>query len=82
MLSQEELKNGYSMEGNIGPNDFEEVTNNNDDEDNNEEEEDNWNENYRDAGERAGESGNAFNAVTYDLQRRDRWRDSIHTIFY
>jgi hypothetical protein len=24
MLSQEELKNGYSMEGNIGPNDFEE----------------------------------------------------------
>jgi len=51
------------------------VTNNNDDdEDTNEEEEDNWNESYRDAGERAGESGNALNAVTYDLQRRDRWR--------
>jgi hypothetical protein len=56
------------------------VTNNNDDEDTNEEE-DNWNESYRDAGECAGESGNALNTVTYDLQRRDRWRDSIHIIF-
>jgi hypothetical protein len=63
---------GTQWEDNIRPNDFEEVTNNNDDEDTNEEEEDNWNESYRDAGERAGESGNAFNAVTYDLQRRDR----------
>jgi len=35
----------------------------------------------RDTGERAEDSGNALNAVTYDLQRRDRWRDSIHTIF-
>lgn len=62
---------GTQWEDNIGPNDFEEVTNNNDDEDTNEEE-DNWNKSYRDTGERAGDSGNALNAVTYDLQGRDR----------
>lgn len=70
---------GIQWEDNIGPNDFEEVTNNNNDEDINEE--DNWNKSYRNTGERAGDSGNALNAVTYDLQRRDRWRNSIHTIF-
>lgn len=37
---------GTQWKDNIGPNDFEEVTNNNDDEDNNEEEEYNWNESY------------------------------------
>jgi hypothetical protein len=45
------------------------VTNNNDDNNDDEdtnEEEDNWNESYRDAGERTGESGKALNAVTYD----------------
>lgn len=51
MSSQEELEDackGTQWENNIGPNDFEEVTNNNDDnnddEDTDEEEEDNWNE--------------------------------------
>ncbi|MPZ07670.1 MAG: hypothetical protein GEU26_14845 [Nitrososphaeraceae archaeon] len=74
MSSQEELEDAYKgtqWENNIGPNDFEEVTNNNDDnnddEDIDEEEEDNWNESYRDACERAGESENALNAATYDL---------------
>jgi hypothetical protein len=66
-ISSQEAYEGTQWEDNVGPNEFEEATDSdNSGGDNDKEEQGNWIDSCRDSGERAGESGGAFSAATYD----------------